>query len=134
MAGEDKYLDYYVFWCYFILIIVNSVITAMGYDDETLNKLITLAAHGGVFWYWYKDKNYKLLYWVFAGVAAFAFRFVFALVLVEILPYNWDYEDFIVLAVLKCLVGIVFSFTGSYFYQLFKIKSYKNQNKQQNEQ
>ena len=80
MAGEDKYLDYYVFWCYFILIIVDSVMTAMGYDDGTPNKLIALAVHGGVFWYWYKDKDYTFRWLLFGELSKLGIYVIIAFI------------------------------------------------------
>ena len=132
MTGENRYLDYYVLWCYLILIASNALMAVMGYDEKEFSKMIALVVHGGIFWYWYKDKDYKLWYWILAGILAKVCRYAFIFILALSLPYGHDNSASI--NFLAYTVGVILSFVESYFYQLFKIKSYKNQNKQEREQ
>ena len=127
MTEENRYLDYYVLWCYLILIAFNALMDIMGYDEKEFSKMIALVVHGGIFWYWYKDKDYKLWYWILAGISAMICRYAFIFILAFSIPYG--YNSPAVIDFLTYITGVILSFTGSFFYQLFKIKSYKNQNK-----
>lgn len=134
MARENQYLDNYVLWCYLILIISDAIMIVTGNGESVFNLAIKLVIYGGIFWYWYQDKEYKIKYLIFAGFTEFICRCIIAIVLVFMLPNSYDFENFTVIFIIRFISGIIFSFTEAYFYQLFKIKSYKNEIKKQREQ
>ena len=134
MARENQYLDNYVLWCYLILIISNTIMNVIGNGESVFNYAIQLVIYGGIFWYWYQDKDYKIKYLIFASFTEFICRCIIAIVFVFMLPNSYDFENITVIAIIKFMSGIIFSFTEAYFYQLFKIKSYRNENNKQREQ
>ena len=117
MTEENRYLDYYVLWCYLILIASNALMAVMGYDEKEFSKMIALVVHGGIFWYWYKDKDYTFRWLLFEELSKLGFYVIIAFIFYS-LNLNSIFENI--------FMGITSSFIGAYFYQLFKIKSYKS--------
>ena len=65
MSEKNKKFDYYVLWSYIILDIVSTAVYLMKYDEDIFIWVVELAVNGGVFWYWYKDKDYTFRWLLF---------------------------------------------------------------------
>ena len=117
MSEKNKKLDYYVLWSYIILDIVSTAVSLMKYDEDIFIWVVELAVNGGIFWYWYKDKDYTFRWLLFEELSKLGFYVIIAFIFYS-LNLNSIFENI--------LMGVISSFIGAYFYQLFKIKSYKS--------
>ena len=117
MSEKNKKLDYYVLWSYIILDIVSTAVYLMKYDEDIFIWVVELAVYGGVFWYWYKDKDYTFRWLLFGELSKLGIYVIIAFIFYS-LNLNSIFENI--------LMGVISSFIGAYFYQLFKIKSYKS--------
>ena len=117
MLEKNKRLDYYVLWSYIILDIVSTAVYLMKYDEDIFIWVVELAVNGGIFWYWYKDKDYTFRWLLFGELSKLGFYVIIAFIFYS-LNLNSIFENI--------LMGVISSFIGAYFYQLFKIKSYKS--------
>ena len=117
MLEKNKKLDYYVLWSYIILDIVSTAVYLMKYDEDIFIWVVELAVNGGVFWYWYKDKDYTFRWLLFGELSKLGIYVIIAFIFYS-LSLNSIFENI--------LMGVTSSFIAAYFYQLFKIKSYKS--------
>ena len=117
MLEKNKRLDYYVLWSYIILDIVSTAVSLMKYDEDIFIWVVELAVNGGIFWYWYKDKDYTFRWLLFGELSKLGIYVIIAFIFYS-LNLNSIFENI--------LMGVISSFIGAYFYQLFKIKSYKS--------
>ena len=117
MSEKNKKLDYYVLWSYIILDIVSTAVYLMKYDEYIFIWVVELAVYGGVFWYWYKDKDYTFRWLLFGELSKLGIYVIIAFIFYS-LNLNSIFENI--------LMGVTSSFIAAYFYQLFKIKSYKS--------
>lgn len=117
MSEKNKKLDYYVLWSYIILDIVSTAVYLMKYDEDIFIWVVELAVYGGVFWYWYKDKDYTFRWLLFGELSKLGIYVIIAFIFYS-LNLNSIFENI--------LMGVTSSFIAAYFYQLFKIKSYKS--------
>ena len=117
MSEKNKKFDYYVLWSYIILDIVSTAVYLMKYDEDIFIWVVELAVYGGVFWYWYKDKDYTFRWLLFGELSKLGIYVIIAFIFYS-LNLNSIFENI--------LMGVTSSFIAAYFYQLFKIKSYKN--------
>ena len=117
MSEKNKKFDYYVLWSYIILDIVSTAVYLMKYDEDIFIWVVELAVNGGVFWYWYKDKDYTFRWLLFGELSKLGIYVIIAFIFYS-LNLNSIFENI--------LMGVISSFIGAYFYQLFKIKSYKS--------
>ena len=117
MSEKNKKLDYYVLWSYIILDIVSTAVYLMKYDEDIFIWVVELAVNGGVFWYWYKDKDYTFRWLLFGELSKLGIYVIIAFIFYS-LNLNSIFENI--------LMGVTSSFIAAYFYQLFKIKSYKS--------
>lgn len=117
MSEKNKKFDYYVLWSYIILDIVSTAVYLMKYDEDIFIWVVELAVNGGIFWYWYKDKDYTFRWLLFGELSKLGFYVIIAFIFYS-LNLNSIFENI--------LMGVISSFIAAYFYQLFKIKSYKS--------
>ena len=117
MSEKNKKLDYYVLWSYIILDIVSTAVYLMKYDEDIFIWVVELAVNGGIFWYWYKDKDYTFRWLLFGELSKLGIYVIIAFIFYS-LNLNSIFENI--------LMGVTSSFIAAYFYQLFKIKSYKS--------
>ena len=117
MSEKNKKFDYYVLWSYIILDIVSTAVYLMKYDEDIFIWVVELAVNGSIFWYWYKDKDYTFRWLLFGELSKLGFYVIIAFIFYS-LNLNSIFENI--------LMGVISSFIGAYFYQLFKIKSYKS--------
>ena len=117
MSEKNKKFDYYVLWSYIILDIVSTAVYLMKYDEDIFIWVVELAVNGGIFWYWYKDKDYTFRWLLFGELSKLGIYVIIAFIFYS-LNLNSIFENI--------LMGVISSFIGAYFYQLFKIKSYKS--------
>lgn len=117
MSEKNKKFDYYVLWSYIILDIVSTAVYLMKYDEDIFIWVVELAVYGGVFWYWYKDKDYTFRWLLFGELSKLGIYVIIAFIFYS-LNLNSIFENI--------LMGVTSSFIAAYFYQLFKIKSYKS--------
>ena len=117
MSEKNKKFDYYVLWSYIILDIVSTAVYLMKYDEDIFIWVVELAVNGGVFWYWYKDKDYTFRWLLFGELSKLGIYVIIAFIFYS-LNLNSIFENI--------LMGVTSSFIAAYFYQLFKIKSYKS--------
>lgn len=117
MLEKNKKLDYYVLWSYIILDIVSTAVYLMKYDEDIFIWVVELAVNGSIFWYWCKDKDYTFRWLLFGELSKLGIYVIIAFIFYS-LNLNSIFENI--------LMGVTSSFIGAYFYQLFKIKSYKS--------
>ena len=117
MSEKNKKFDYYVLWSYIILDIVSTAVYLMKYDEDIFIWVVELAVNGGIFWYWYKDKDYTFRWLLFGELSKLGIYVIIAFIFYS-LNLNSIFENI--------LMGVTSSFIAAYFYQLFKIKSYKS--------
>ena len=117
MSEKNKKFDYYVLWSYIILDIVSTAVYLMKYDEDIFIWVVELAVNGGVFWYWYKDKDYTFRWLLFGELSKLGIYVIIAFIFYS-LNLNSIFENI--------LMGVTSPFIAAYFYQLFKIKSYKS--------
>lgn len=81
MSEKNKKLDYYVLWSYIILDIVSTAVSLMKYDEDIFIWVVELAVNGGIFWYWYKDKDYTFRWLLFEELSKLGFYVIIAFII-----------------------------------------------------
>lgn len=113
--------DNFILGCGIVFSLISGMFLLSDTADNSISTIIKIIKYGVFIWYWNKDKDYKGNYLAFFILAVLGYEFAMAFLL---LASATSLDGIIAMGV---MILIINPFAHSYLYQLFKIKSYNEQ-------
>lgn len=115
--------DNFILGCGIVFSLVSGMFLLSDAANNSISTIIKIVKYGVFIWYWSKDEDYKGNYLAFFILAVFGYECAMAFLFL-LLASATSLDGIIVIGV---MILIINPFAHSYLYQLFKIKSYNEQ-------